>query len=284
MSGSIGLAFGAGLLATVNPCGFAMLPSFLGVYLGEGEGEADRTLLTRLSQGFLVGLVLSGAFSAVYVGAGLVVSAGARSFVGAVPWLASAIALGLIAAGLAMLAGRHFGLRVASRLTPRMASGRGFGRVGLFGATFAIASLSCTLPVFLLVVSQAIASSSPIGLLAVFGAYAAGSASVLLALSLSAALAKGAIADGLRRFLPLVNRVSGALLIASGAYLILYWLPTLSGNDGAQASAVVTATRELSAGLQGFFSLHASAFAVGLAGLVAIGVALLVASRLRHDC
>ncbi len=33
MTGAISFAFGAGLLATVNPCGFVMLPSFLGLQL-----------------------------------------------------------------------------------------------------------------------------------------------------------------------------------------------------------------------------------------------------------
>ena len=37
MNAPLAFAFGAGLLATVNPCGLALLPGFLGVYLGAGE-------------------------------------------------------------------------------------------------------------------------------------------------------------------------------------------------------------------------------------------------------
>ena len=30
----LGLAFAAGLVATINPCGFAMLPAYLSFFLG----------------------------------------------------------------------------------------------------------------------------------------------------------------------------------------------------------------------------------------------------------
>jgi len=32
----VGYAFGAGMVSTVNPCGFALLPAYLGLYLGTG--------------------------------------------------------------------------------------------------------------------------------------------------------------------------------------------------------------------------------------------------------
>ena len=39
----LGLAFAAGMVATVNPCGFAMLPAYLGLYMGSGEESAKQT-------------------------------------------------------------------------------------------------------------------------------------------------------------------------------------------------------------------------------------------------
>ena len=36
----VGLAFGAGLVAALNPCGFAMLPAYLTLVVrGEGTGQ-----------------------------------------------------------------------------------------------------------------------------------------------------------------------------------------------------------------------------------------------------
>jgi len=31
----VGYAFGSGMLATVNPCGFALLPAYISLYLGD---------------------------------------------------------------------------------------------------------------------------------------------------------------------------------------------------------------------------------------------------------
>jgi len=106
----------------------------------------------------------------------------------------------------------------------------GLRRVAVFGVSYAIGSLSCTLAVFLAVIGQTLTAANPLQLIAVFVAYAAGSATVLIALSVSAALAKGALARAVRRLAPAITRVAGTLLVASGAYLILYWLPTLRGE------------------------------------------------------
>ena len=34
---SLGLPFVAGMVSTVNPCGFAMLPAYLGLYIGSND-------------------------------------------------------------------------------------------------------------------------------------------------------------------------------------------------------------------------------------------------------
>ena len=115
MSAALTFAFGAGLLATVNPCGFVMLPSFLSLYMGSGD-TGERSLLARSGQGFRVGLALTAGFAAVYVIAGLIISIGLRSFVHVVPWVAIVIAVVLIGLGAAMVFGAHIGLTAASRV------------------------------------------------------------------------------------------------------------------------------------------------------------------------
>lgn len=277
MSAAATFAFVAGLLATVNPCGFAMLPSFLSLYLGSSDG-GERSLLARGAQGFRVGLALTAGFASVFIVAGLILSIGLRSFVHVIPWVALVIAVGLIGLGAAMLLGRHVGLTAASRVSVGGGPAEGYRRVVLFGATYAFASLSCTLAVFLIVVSQAVAVANPVRVLAVFGAYAAGSATVLVALSLSVALAKGAVARGVRRLAPAVNRLAGALLVASGAYLVLYWYPAL-GSGPQSASPAVRFTEGLSTSLQTFFAAHTGLFVGVLGSLATVGALLLLTTR-----
>lgn len=281
MSTAITIGFASGLLATVNPCGFGMLPSFLSLYLGDGELQR-RSLRRRATQGFAVGLALSAGFAGVLMFAGLLVAAGLREFLDVVPWMAAGIGVALVALGVAMLAGRHVGLFSASRVNPVAGERRGYRRAAVFGAGYAVASLSCTLAVFLLVVSQATVGS-PVRMLSVFGAYGAGSATVLVALSLSAALAKGGMARVMRRMMGVAGRLTGLLLVASGAYLLLYWLPGIVGGDNALSGVAAELTRDVVSLLATFFANQIGAFAVGLAALVALGLVLAVANATARD-
>lgn len=234
---SLAFAFGAGLLAPLNPCGFAMLPAFLGYYLGEApRDEVVPSSFARLVQGFAVGAAVSLGFAGAFAGAALLVSLGLRSLVTYVPWAAAVIGLVLVALGVAVIAGRTLALRPIERFRP--AQGRAFRRMALFGAAYATASLSCTLPILLVVVAQALATSNPLGILGVLAAYAAGAATVLTAVSVSTALARGAVARRLRRVLPYVGRLGGVLLVASGLYLVAYWLPVLTGSSTSPVGGV----------------------------------------------
>jgi cytochrome c biogenesis protein CcdA len=175
--------------------------------------------------------------------------------------------------------------RALGELKHRLASGTardGYARIAVFGAGYALASLSCTVAVVLAVVGQATATANPLELLAVFAAFAAGATSMLLALSVSVALASGLITRPIRRLLPLVNRLAGGLLVASGGYLIFYWLPVLGGGDGAADTAVARRTREISSSLQAFFATHSAAFAIVLGALAVTGAALALAARARR--
>jgi cytochrome c-type biogenesis protein len=228
MSSAVAFAFAAGALSTVNPCGFAVLPAFIAYYLGQQADAGPVPLPTRVFRGVGAGAALSAGFAAVFTVAGLLLAAGLRLIIGAVPWIAVAVGAGLIALGLMLLAGRKVGLAVnANGLAGR---DRGVRGLVLFGAAYALASLSCTVAVLLAVVGQALAASDLLAVVAVFAAYSLGAASVLVLLTVSAAVASGAMARLVRRALPYVGRVSGAFLVLSGAYLLAYWLPQLAGQ------------------------------------------------------
>ncbi len=67
-----GLAFGAGMVAAVNPCGFAMLPAYLSLYLGtEEEGFSERSATNRLLRALVVGSLVSSGFVVLFGASGL---------------------------------------------------------------------------------------------------------------------------------------------------------------------------------------------------------------------
>ena len=262
-------AFGAGLLATVNPCGFAMLPAFLGFYVGEDDQEPV-SAAARAWQGLGVGAAVSVGFAGVFVLVGLLVSAGLRALLDVVPYAALIIAVALVGVGVAMARGAHLALPAVGGLQPGQSRSR--RRMVVFGAAYALASLSCTLAVLLAVVAQALATASVVGMLGVFVAYAAGAATVLTGLALSVALAKQALARRIGRLLPLAGRLGGLLLVASGLYLVAYWLPVVVGDRPAGAAT------GLSAGWSGrvtaFLDGHTAAFGYLAMGLVVAGAVL----------
>lgn len=277
MSSAVAFAFAAGALSTVNPCGFAVLPAFLAYYLGQTADAGPLPLPARLARGVGAGAALSAGFAAVFTLAGLLLAAGLRLIIGVIPWIAVAVGAALIALGLMLLAGRKIGLAVnANGLAGH---DRGVRGLVLFGAAYALASLSCTVAVLLAVVGQALAAADVVAVIAVFAAYSLGAASVLVLLTVSAAVASGAMARVVRRSLPYVGRVSGAFLVLSGAYLLAYWLPQLAGQrDGTAVSrgggAVAGSVTEW---LQGRTTLVAAV----AAAVVLVAVAAAVAGRRR---
>lgn len=261
----LALAFGAGLVATVNPCGFALLPSFVSYYLGSGSAQGDRA--GRVSDGLVVGLVLTAGFLVVFASVGIVLALGVRAAVRVVPWVTIAIGAGLAAAGLWLLSGRPLALRLPGiRAAPR---GAGYGSILAFGMAYAVGSLSCTLPVFLVVVGSGLAVGSVPGTLAVFAAYGLGMATILMLLCLGTAGFREILARRARRVLPHVQRISGALLVLSGAYVAYYWVSVLSGDLEAGPVRVVRS-------LQG--TAEAAIGRLGLGAWFALGATLTVAA------
>jgi cytochrome c biogenesis protein CcdA len=253
------LAYGAGLLSVLNPCGFALLPAFLTLY-------TDASPSNRLARGLAVGLVVSAGFAAVYTAAGLLLALGLRPLLTVVPWLA-----------VALIAGRQLGIRLHTNKFTR--DGGGLRAAASFGLGYAVASLSCTLAILLSVVTQALTAGDAASVVAVFVAYAAGATTLLLVLSLAAALASAGLARALRRFSRYTNRIAGALLAASGLYLIAYWAPAL--RTGRPNATLAETAGELTAWLSRIINAHLATVALAALLIVAAAAAVLVRRRSR---
>jgi cytochrome c biogenesis protein CcdA len=229
----VGYAFGAGMVAAVNPCGFAMLPAYLSLYLGaQEEGFADRSVLARALRALLVGATVSSGFVLLFGLAGVVISAGGNALLEAMPWVAILIGGALILLGLWVFAGRgmYFGVfeRFASRVgDPGNVSARGFF---LFGLAYGAASLSCTLPVFLAVIGGGISADGFFSGAGRFLGYGLGMASVFLALTLALAFFKQGLVARIKEAVPYVQLASAVLLVLAGGYMIFYWWSSLNGG------------------------------------------------------
>ena len=229
MNGLLALALTAGMLAPLNPCGFALLPAWIAHTLGEQDNAA---VSMRLARALRAGAALTLGFAGTLAAAGLAVSAGARALITAAPWLGLATGIALLLLGVVMLTGRSLGphLRLPTRdLLPTGAPATAW-RLALFGVGYAAASLSCTFGVLLAVIAQAQATASYAALLAVFAAYAAGAAALLLLVSIATAAAGAALTRRLTTLARHGTRITAAVLVATGAYLAWYWYPAATGH------------------------------------------------------
>lgn len=220
--GVIGFAATAGALATMNPCGFVLLPALVGVRLRHGESEGGGTV--ALGDALAFGLRTTLGFLAVFTVLGVALALGARALIGWFPLAAALVGAGLVLVGaVALFTGRTL-LTVPTM--SRTFGGRASGAMA-FGAAYAIASLSCTLPIFLAVVVGTVPAEGFGSAIVPFTAYAMGMGGVLLAVTLATALSVETVIHTLRRVMPFVERIGSLILIGAGMYLIVYWAPQL---------------------------------------------------------
>lgn len=280
------LALTAGMVATVNPCGFAMLPAYLSYFLGtegqtgeglEGEDDAQAGVLRAVAVGGVVTL----GFLVVFGTVGLAVSHLSISINRFLPWVTLVIGVGLVILGIAMLAG--FELVVRLPKLERGGTTRGLGSMFVFGISYAVASLSCTLPPFLAVTATTFSQLNYVSGVSVFLAYGLGMGLVLTVLTVAIALARVSIVGHLRRALPYVNRISGGLLVLAGAYLAWYGSYEVRVNRGDLSTpGPVAWVTDLSADLTNWLQ-NTGATRVAMLLALVVCIALLVAVLWPRD-
>jgi cytochrome c-type biogenesis protein len=223
----LGFAFSAGMVSSVNPCGFAMLPAYLGLYLGDSGNDGDeRGLASRLQRAVLVGATVTAGFVVMFAIVGVPIGLGARGIVSAFPWVGLSIGVLLAVVGTYILSGGNLYNNVAMRLSARMGNANNNSIRGYFtfGLAYGTASLSCTLPIFLAVIGGTFTADTFLDTLLQFLLYGFGMGTVILLLTVGMAVARGAMVGGLRRMLPYVGTISAVMLLVSGAFIVYYWL------------------------------------------------------------
>jgi len=267
------LALAAGVLAAVNPCGFALLPAYLSLLVLD-DGTARRRAVGRA---LLLTLGMTAGFVGVFGLVGAVLTPAVGWLPARLPWFTMGFGLLLFGLGGWLAAGRHLP-SLPWRPARAPALTRSLPSMVLFGAAYALASLSCTIGPFLaIVVSSVQASSTPAGI-ALFLAYAAGMGLVVGAAALAVALLRTSLLNRVRRSGSALSRAAGVLMLLAGAYVAYYgWYEVRLASDGARAlqdpvvRAAGTVQRWLASGLD---SAGVMTVSVVFAALLVTGLAL----------
>jgi len=265
------LALGAGLVAAVNPCGFALLPAYLSLFVLDEQPARS----VAVGRALRATSAMTAGFAGVFALFGLAVAPVAASVQEYLPGFTLALGALIAVVGFWILSGRTLPTprlggrrRRAGPVTSSLVSMVGFG------ASYAIASLGCTIAPFLAVVVTAFRAGSTIEGVALFLAYAAGMGLVVGTAAVAVALARVGLIRRLRRAGPVLSRAGGALLLLAGGYVAWYatWeLRVL--HRGAGADPVVDAAENLQQWLADTaLTIGAGGFLLALMLLVTAGL------------
>jgi cytochrome c biogenesis protein CcdA len=214
----LALALTAGMLAAVNPCGFALLPAYLSLLV---LGDDSPTRTAAVTRALAATAAMTAGFAAVFALFGLAIAPVAGQVQEHLPWFTVVFGLLLALAGTWLVTGRDL-----PALLPKLLRAPNVTRsavsMALFGAAYAIASLGCTIAPFLAIVVSAFRSGYTLEGITLFTAYAAGMGVIVGAAALSVALTRTARVTRLRRLGSLASRTGGALLLLVGAYVAYY--------------------------------------------------------------
>jgi len=266
--GALTLALSAGVVAALNPCGFALLPAYLALFVLEDQP----TRLTSVARALRATAAMTAGFAGVFALFGLAIAPAASSIQQYLPGFTVLLGLLLAAAGVWVLAGRRLpALRLRRSIGGRRPPTASIGSMAGFGASYAVASLGCTIAPFLAVVVTAFRSGSTAKGAVLFLGYAAGMGLVVGTAAVAVALTRTSLIGRLRRTGRLLPRLGGALLLVAGGYVAWYgaWeLRVLHGRAG--TDPVVDAAGPLQQWLAG------NAQTIGALGFLAVLAVLLL--------
>lgn len=278
MTPEIPFAAAAGMLAAFNPCGFALLPGYLALFL---TAQPTRHGTVRIA--VEVGAAVTAGFVAVFgtVGAAVTVLS-----VGLGPWLSVVTfvaGLVLLVVGVLLLSGRDVGVRLPRA---RLAiSGSVSGMIG-YGIVYATVSLSCTLPVFLVAVVSVFADSDATvqtGIMAAL-AYAGGMGLVMTFLALVVGFFGRASLTRARSWTRHVTRASGLVVTLAALYVVYYgWVELGTFDRNEEAPGPVEWVAALSARVSQLVTdLGTVRLLVTLSAILAAAVAAALLTRGRR--
>jgi cytochrome c biogenesis protein CcdA len=224
----IGYALVAGMVAAVNPCGFALLPAYLGYYLGDGRGGPG--VRGQLGRALLVSGTVTASFALLFGLAGIIAGLAASALTSSLPWIGVTVGTGLMLLGGLLAAGHELNLPLAPRIAQRLGAAsrrQGLGGYAVYGAAYALASLGCTLPVFLGVVGTSLqlhGLGSAVGQFLLFGI---GMGVVLTACTVATAWLGDGLIKRARALGPHIGWISAVVLWLAGTYVLYYWLTAI---------------------------------------------------------
>lgn len=216
-------SFFVGLLSFFNPCGSAVLVSYLVGFFSKKEIKKNSTkrVLAAISGGIFATLGLL----TVFVALGLILTVFGQTLALYIPYFVALLGAFLIVVGISLLAHKNFFFSIPVRSSINLNNSFGFYKYGMM---YSLASFACNLPLFLTVIFGAIALGTLDDSALAFVAYGIAAGIAMTVVMILAASTKEVVMKFFSKILQHVNTINAVVLILVGIYLIVFQF--YSGN------------------------------------------------------
>ncbi len=220
------MAFAAGVLSFLSPCVLPLVPSYLGFVTGMTLDDLSAGVRRHAAM-FHALLFVSG-FSLIFLLLGASATVFGQVMFRYQDWIARVGGVLIVVFGLHLLGVLRIGTLLRERRVQLAHRPAGYLGTVLVGMAFGAGWTPCVGPVLGAVLTYAGTQETMTSGIALLGAYALGLAIPFLL----AALATGSFLDAsrrMRRFIPVLEKASGAILVLAGVLLASGSFPVLAG-------------------------------------------------------
>jgi cytochrome c-type biogenesis protein len=203
--------FSSGFFALLSPCGFPMLPGYVGYYLGT-RSYPGRPMIegTVCCFGLLLIFSLIGILASLF--SGLV-----TAYLSFLELIAGVVTFFM---GTVLLARLKLPIPACAHKAPKQ---QGFVGLFVFGCLYGLATVSCSAPIFLSILVVAI-SGGALKALTSFVVYALGMGLPLILITVILAVTKETVHEKVAELTSTIQRLAGLILMIVGGYLIYYFV------------------------------------------------------------
>lgn len=212
---ALGALFGAGVLTSLTPCVYPMIPITAGVIAGSAAAEQSRRRTVLMTLTYVMGLALLYALLGLFAG----LTGSLFGTVSSSPWARFAIGNLLLLFGLMML--DVIPIAAPARLTAWAAriGGGSYGGVFLLGVTSGIVAAPCGAPAFAAVLTWvSTTGSAMLGFIYLF-VFSLGMTALLVAVGLFSGTLARLPRSG--RWLLWIKRLAGVIMIGVAQYYFI---------------------------------------------------------------
>ena len=208
-------AFSAGILTFLNPCSYAILPIYFTKYIK--KNNVQNSLFT-FNHCLRLTLFLSIGYISVFLIISTIILTVGMKILVYFPWLGSILGIFLIIFGLSIIFNK---LNLFHKLGDSLYDKKSYSKQHfMFGVFYSLASLSCSISLFITIIFQALISATQtISIITIFTFYLLGIFLMIILLVLLVNTLGNILYEYITKFTPYYNKISGLLILLTGIYI-----------------------------------------------------------------